>query len=213
MWEYIPQGMTTGLSPRGRGKRTARKASPTKTRSIPAWAGETGPHTRQYRLLQVYPRVGGGNMGKPGRAGNQGGLSPRGRGKRPAATSQVHLARSIPAWAGETPGRTPYPRRNRVYPRVGGGNGVTVPVHWSFEGLSPRGRGKPPTRAKCPPAKRSIPAWAGETVVLPLCDERLRSIPAWAGETYTRCSGWECFRVYPRVGGGNASGYGNSGGH
>ena len=63
--------------------------------------------------------------------------------------------------------------------------------HW---GLSPRGRGKQVSRAAVRSARRSIPAWAGETA------RRLavKRMPA----------------VYPRVGGGNAQPFPfHSGGH
>ena len=91
-----------GLSPRGRGKRIGSTDGPGRSRSIPAWAGET-----MYRLLKwanrgVYPRVGGGNGdGWVATAGGQG-LSPRGRGKpRWAGRCSIRVG-SIPAWAGET---------------------------------------------------------------------------------------------------------------
>ena len=71
-----------------------------------------------------------------------------------------------------------------VYPRVGGGNCLTLLLPPLGSGLSPRGRGKLHNTEPLFALKRSIPAWAGETnpvIVL----------------TYS-------IRVYPRVGGGNA---------
>ena len=58
----LPAG---GLSPRGRGKRYRRRARTTRRRSIPAWAGETRPFPCPGRCLEVYPRVGGGNISSP----------------------------------------------------------------------------------------------------------------------------------------------------
>ena len=55
-------------------------------------------------------------------------------------------------------------------------------------GLSPRGRGKPMWVSDYIDDKRSIPAWAGETSSAPSCNPNTK--------------------VYPRVGGGNASGPG-----
>ena len=50
-----------GLSPHGRGKRTASHREGLQKRSIPARAGETcGPWYR-WQTLWVYPRTGGGN--------------------------------------------------------------------------------------------------------------------------------------------------------
>ena len=132
----------SGLSPRGRGKPFAGAAAEPLLRSIPAWAGETGDGKGGCQESRVYPRVGGGNHRRPPARSKHGvyprvgggnamalfiplsrkGLSPRGRGKRPACR-RCRLSRgSIPAWAGET-GRRPTPEANRaVYPRVGGGN-------------------------------------------------------------------------------------------
>ena len=70
-----------GLSPRGRGKRTAAPQPSPQKGSIPAWAGETSPAAEVARQLEVYPRVGGGNPWMPAGAGRSMGLSPRGRGK------------------------------------------------------------------------------------------------------------------------------------
>ena len=134
-------------------------------------------------VMQVYPRVGGGNDRAQCLPSQRSGLSPRGRGKPYMSASSAVNAGSIPAWAGET-------RRGRlwrcpcwVYPRVGGGNAVKRRTLPRASGLSPRGRGKRCPSAPIPPPHRSIPAWAGET-------RRLR---------IATCLGW----VYPRVGGGN----------
>ncbi len=111
------------------------------------------------------------------------GLSPRGRGKPAVVWQRPRLARSIPAWAGETD-RTGSSRGSpRVYPRVGGGNGLILSACEPAAGLSPRGRGKRSWRDMSAPRLRSIPAWAGETVI---CISLLLIVG-----------------VYPRVGGGN----------
>ena len=66
---------------------------------------------------------------------------------------------------------------------MGGGNGAPTLFSPTFDGLSPRGRGKLWRRAHSRALCRSIPAWAGETC---------RYINAAAA-----------VKVYPRVGGGN----------
>ena len=91
-----------GLSPRGRGKRGGLPQQRRGGRSIPAWAGETQNPTTGIRWQKVYPRVGGGNTGSGQEWRWDGGLSPRGRGKRAVSAAQKHPPRSIPAWAGET---------------------------------------------------------------------------------------------------------------
>ena len=92
-----------GLSPRGRGKPALLRPIAGRDGSIPAWAGETGPPAPNSRAGWVYPRVGGGNIGRkcPPRRGR--GLSPRGRGKPAQRPYQDQRVGSIPAWAGETP--------------------------------------------------------------------------------------------------------------
>ena len=77
----------------------------------------------------------------------------------------------------------PWRRLAAVYPRVGGGNGAALFAPEAFEGLSPRGRGKRPQSPSQSDGRRSIPAWAGETMGFQVAG-RPRS-------------------VYPRVGGGN----------
>ena len=172
-----------GLSPRGRGKLIMSDNTSPITRSIPAWAGETAVNICMLAAYKVYPRVGGGNPRFLKHLSNGGGLSPRGRGKQISIAIDHLLMRSIPAWAGETALRDDASDTTKVYPRVGGGNGVFLRFYDKCEGLSPRGRGK-----------RSA---AGRPVGI------TRSIPAWAGETRTRSWAAALIEVYPRVGGGN----------
>ena len=91
-----------GLSPRGRGKHSDELAVPIAPRSIPAWAGETITPIASSVAKTVYPRVGGGNPATARYTSIVVGLSPRGRGKPIAAANPRRVARSIPAWAGET---------------------------------------------------------------------------------------------------------------
>ena len=172
-----------GLSPRGRGKPKPWTQSSQPRGSIPAWAGETGRPDSDKSDSEVYPRVGGGNAYRRRSFRRPQGLSPRGRGKPAVNPAAGRRPRSIPAWAGETPGqlRRRYP--HTVYPRVGGGNFLLPVLASIFRGLSPRGRGKPAYCAAAAVHAGSIPAWAGET------NEQRRNSQ---GE-----------RVYPRVGGGN----------
>ena len=51
-----------GLSPRGRGKLPPLSQSRPRSRSIPAWAGETYYGIKMAHHRTVYPRVGGGNI-------------------------------------------------------------------------------------------------------------------------------------------------------
>ena len=153
--------------------------------SIPAWAGETQGQRRGACLPVVYPRVGGGNAHRAVVHALDLGLSPRGRGKLTILLKVGMPLRSIPAWAGETAARHYTATMSGVYPRVGGGNRTLMQSIVGRCGLSPRGRGKPVRQVHRLDHVRSIPAWAGETVV----SKTMPTMP----------------RVYPRVGGGNRS--------
>ena len=99
------QSPEPGLSPRGRGKPPPLHLSREKSGSIPAWAGETLGNLAKPALDAVYPRVGGGNEPHYRLLLGFQGLSPRGRGKRRLTAGRLAGLRSIPAWAGETPGQ------------------------------------------------------------------------------------------------------------
>ena len=127
--------------------------------------------------------MGGGNRRNVNTAARRYGLSPRGRGKLPASYLRECRYRSIPAWAGETAARRCLTPPFEVYPRVGGGNSVSRAAAVFAVGLSPRGRGKRARRIRAGRRRRSIPAWAGETVFKARINAEIM--------------------VYPRVGGGN----------
>ena len=133
--------------------------------------------------MRVYPRVCGGNRRVCQAAREQVGLSPRVRGKPTTPILPSCPPRSIPACAGETGAGGWSSRPAAVYPRVCGGNSLTVLDCPTMTGLSPRVRGKPPPPAPEPKVVGSIPACAGETHIT-----SLRSYSA---------------KVYPRVCGGN----------
>ena len=132
-----------GLSPRGRGNRIGKSTNYVATGSIPAWAGEpiSGGGLRAEHW--VYPRVGGGTVGKEKIPPYVIGLSPRGRGNRARRHLGCGNQGSIPAWAGEPSPRSYSPCPARVYPRVGGGTQGPVRLLQRVCGLSPRGRGNP----------------------------------------------------------------------
>ena len=160
---YLALRRRSGLSPRGRGKLRNRRPLNQARRSIPAWAGETLRGRCLGKWTGVYPRVGGGNGFRKACWYINGGLSPRGRGKPDSMTPTEKMARSIPAWAGETMAISTTRHMPPVYPRVGGGNQHEYIITASKGGLSPRGRGKRARSSPALAAARSIPAWAGET--------------------------------------------------
>ena len=177
-------GCSIGLSPHGRGKRLRCYCGGFGSRSIPARAGETRPRLFRGNHQQVYPRTGGGNVGRRWFRVAGIGLSPHGRGKHLLLAQQRISFGSIPARAGETLEQLQRKLQRKVYPRTGGGNCTASGKRTPSWGLSPHGRGKPAGGYKYATVRRSIPARAGETHQ----QEQANRIQT----------------VYPRTGGGNA---------
>ena len=92
------------------------------------------------------------------------GLSPRVRGNRHGPAKRRECLRSIPARAGEPLRRIRQFGQMGVYPRACGGTPPTYSPVWPDGGLSPRVRGNLRPDSNAPPARRSIPARAGEPV-------------------------------------------------
>ncbi len=173
-----------GRSPRGRGRPSSRRRHRRWRRSIPAWAGETDRQGEILPSLAVDPRVGGGDWCAPMKPCWTSGRSPRGRGRRLMSLPDDCHRGSIPAWAGETQAGGSYAIAGGVDPRVGGGDRWPRCVNPDNVGRSPRGRGRPTEPREVQARRRSIPAWAGETV-----SSAVASRPR---------------EVDPRVGGGDA---------
>ena len=110
------------------------------------------------------------------------GLSPRVRGNPASVAARTMYPGSIPACAGEPEAQSCTGYRCRVYPRVCGGTLAALISQYASWGLSPRVRGNPGDAPQPGAEGRSIPACAGEPVILS------------SGSTSTS--------VYPRVCGG-----------
>ena len=150
------------LSPRVRGN-PGRSARPcTRTRSIPACAGEPSSGTAARRYSRVYPRVCGGTSACRRCSITAGGLSPRVRGNRRRSARPAARPGSIPACAGEPRCPSVPGRRGRVYPRVCGGTSRGTTGERTRKGLSPRVRGNRLNADRNIQFRRSIPACAGE---------------------------------------------------
>ena len=151
-------------------------------RSIPACAGEPSTYKLVKDFIVVYPRVCGGTQGWAARCERLRGLSPRVRGNPRARVPAPPWPGSIPACAGEPVWPSLAAVRLTVYPRVCGGTAIGGAKAVAVLGLSPRVRGNHGTSKAERVTIRSIPACAGEPVVVVI----IRSIR----------------RVYPRVCGG-----------
>ena len=152
----------TGLSPRVRGNPLHFPGVVSRSRSIPACAGEPGPVKLLRGAIRVYPRVCGGTLVKSLLATIFDGLSPRVRGNLHQPHRRQVGGRSIPACAGEprvTATRCTFPT---VYPRVCGGTLARPSLLTMSAGLSPRVRGNRQYFSVPPDGSGSIPACAGE---------------------------------------------------
>ena len=131
------------------------------------------------------------------------GLSPRVRGNPLTVYSKVVAVGSIPACAGEPPGRQTSDVLDTVYPRVCGGTVVSSASASAKSGLSPRVRGNPsvcisdmapsrvyprvcggtsPLGSASTPTTGLSPRVRGNRVTMGQAEQRGRSIPACAGE-------------------------------
>mgnify|MGYP000900133923 CR=1 FL=1 len=150
---------------------------------IPARAGKTNPPASRAKSSAAHPRAGGENPSMRAFTVGARGSSPRGRGKRSWRPRRAWCGRLIPARAGKTLLATPQANLGRAHPRAGGENAQGHILTRSFEGSSPRGRGK---------HGRSL-----ENVLLP------GLIPARAGKTTTSPRYLLASRAHPRAGGEN----------
>ena len=151
-----------GRSPRARGSPQLLDQRCRQRGSIPACAGE--PASARYRGTpgRVDPRVRGGAAAAAGIVHGRGGRSPRARGSR-AGLPVRRLGRgSIPACAGEPPGRVLRRSRSRVDPRVRGGAIARLRRGGGAGGRSPRARGSLWLGSAALGIWGSIPACAGE---------------------------------------------------
>ena len=65
-WKLKGKAITSGSSPRGRGKRSKVRRLANQVRLIPAWAGKTVGGDRDAAGAGAHPRVGGENLDKKG---------------------------------------------------------------------------------------------------------------------------------------------------
>ncbi len=135
-WRY-----TTGSSPRVRGTPSRDSICHLDFRFIPAGAGNTLSKRGCYMPSAVHPRGCGEHDFLQQCLLHLHGSSPRVRGTRDHSRLIVHLARFIPAGAGNT--RRPRQDRGRpaVHPRGCGEHRLMIPAGFRTDGSSPRVRG------------------------------------------------------------------------
>ena len=125
------------------------------------------------------------------------GSSPRGRGKPSDCREDCADDGLIPAWAGKTRSRHPWPRSCPAHPRVGGENQGFYQSVTPEEGSSPRGRGKPDQQRRGLDPHRLIPAWAGKTEPSSARVSPRAAHPRVGGENSSA-------RIAPSAGGGSS---------
>ena len=155
--------LESGSSPRVRGKRAEERGRVADVGLIPARAGKTSRATATPCTWRAHPRVCGENLGVEARDSNDGGSSPRVRGKHQRGRSLRHARGLIPACAGETTCSHARNLTPKAHPRVCGEN-VSAPSLLSVHlGSSPRLRGKHRLLRRRDRPLRLIPARAGQT--------------------------------------------------
>ena len=155
--------VSTGSSPRVRGKRQLVRDCETYRRIIPARAGQTSRLPLPGILWPDHPRACGANSTVDVLAALVDGSSPRVRGKLIRGIDVVCLARIIPARAGQTLMPSQILPHISDHPRACGANDGADGSGELAYGSSPRVRGKPRAGVLPCRSKRIIPARAGQT--------------------------------------------------
>ena len=171
-----------GSSPRVRGKLGGGRRHRHRRRLIPARAGKTRPRRGGLSGAWAHPRACGENRPFRPSAASLAGSSPRVRGKRRGPCARLPDRRLIPARAGKT-GMTLMTRiASAAHPRACGENIVSPVCLRSWNGSSPRVRGK--QRRRQPPRGRRglIPARAGKTPKAVAAHVDMRAHPRACGE-------------------------------
>ena len=158
-----------GLSPPVRGNQDLMPSLFGSKGSIPARAGEPDWFCCRVEPSKVYPRPCGGTYTLVQASSNNQGLSPPVRGNLYGLLPVCRTSGSIPARAGEPIALALFWRVPRVYPRPCGGTCHLSSFLPRYLGLSPPVRGNPRYgRSPCC-LSRSIPARAGEPILLDHC--------------------------------------------
>ena len=115
-----PSTLTSGRSPRARGRLLHARGAEVRAGSIPACAGQTGRHQRDLTVIRVDPRVRGADCSILVAGLMPWGRSPRARGRPQIPAGRRRPSGSIPACAGQTARSQGSLEPCRVDPRVRG---------------------------------------------------------------------------------------------
>ena len=154
---------TWGSSPLARGLPRRPLGSGGSPRIIPARAGFTQPHRREWSRRRDHPRSRGVYAWSTDARTDSPGSSPLARGLPPPAYSRRRRPGIIPARAGFTPGRLRGHGRRQDHPRSRGVYRRRTKRSCGTEGSSPLARGLRTDRTAGRAHRRIIPARAGFT--------------------------------------------------
>ena len=168
-----------------RGTPAVTEATNNTARIIPAYAGNTPAACWKSWQAWDHPRVCGEHINghyllQPGQ-----GSSPRMRGTRPFDRVRAFDRGIIPAYAGNTSGEAKNVLMASDHPRVCGEHAGSLASNVGAKGSSPRMRGTLAVERDLHDRTGIIPAYAGNTVCLPLYSPCLRDHPRVCGEHYS----------------------------
>ncbi len=178
----VAKACPSGPSPRARGRRRFRPPPSTRTRTIPACAGKTGPATDHGLARGDHPRVRGEDFPQEHNAHPKVGPSPRARGRRQLRIRHLPNDGTIPACAGKTRRRGQGRQGSRDHPRVRGEDRHQPPCGAAHQGPSPRARGRLRDDEGANAGPGTIPACAGKTTHAPCSSPPSGDHPRVRGE-------------------------------
>ena len=149
----------------------------------PRRAGKSCPVHRRCSRHRDHPRVGGEKSLSTSTSIRRLGSPPRRRGKVHDFDQIGRSAGITPAWAGKRFWNRPWVWATSDHPRVGGEKRTFLWSNFSFQGSSPRGRGKVLHPAPSSRRHRITPAWAGKGAPNERWTQWQRITPAWAGKS------------------------------
>ena len=156
--------ISSGSSPRVRGKQMREEVTGIPPGLIPACAGKTGTCSLEAWPSEAHPRVCGENGVLSWSGLVSKGSSPRVRGKLVCSWHGVDVRRLIPACAGKTISSLGFIVCFPAHPRVCGENSTSGPKSIDAGGSSPRVRGKHNRCCSEGGGVGLIPACAGKTL-------------------------------------------------
>ena len=181
-WPQDSLGRLSGSSPRMRGTPCSSHRSSCRLGIIPAYAGNTSLSSHPPSLDGDHPRVCGEHRSESHEGQRKQGSSPRMRGTLMISSDFLTYHGIIPAYAGNTAAALMPPVTAGDHPRVCGEHNLIKSFVDGKTGSSPRMRGTRKRRPGTPRPAGIIPAYAGNTRILPICRARPWDHPRVCGE-------------------------------